>query len=56
MDESTQVEVSGSDAGFEEHGVCGEVWGEVGAGHEMKGGYCFLEAAHIGMADETGFE
>lgn len=56
MEETTELEISGSDAGFEEDGVGGEVRGEVRARHEIKGGDCFLQMAEIGMADETGLE
>lgn len=56
MDDSTELEVSGSDAGLEEHGVGGEIRAEIGARHEIEGGDCFIDAADIGMADQTGLE
>lgn len=56
MDDLTQSEVPGSDAGLEEHGVGGEVWGEIRAGHETKDRDCFLNAARICVADQAVFE
>lgn len=56
MDGSTQFEVSGSDAGLEENGVGGEIRVEIGAGHEIKGGDCFIDSAHIRMVDQTALE
>lgn len=56
MDGSAQFEVSSSDAGFEEHGVGGEVRSEISAGHEIQGGDCFLDVTNICVADEEMLE
>lgn len=56
MDGSAEFEVSGSDAGLEEDGVGGEIGAVIGAGHEIEGGDCFIDAAHICVADQMGLE
>lgn len=56
MDGSTQFEVSGPDARLEENGVGGEIRVQIGAGHEIKGGDCLIDAAHIRMVDETALK
>ena len=45
-----------SDAGLEEDGVGGEVWWDVLQGHEIKGGECMVEVAHVELADPTVLE
>ena len=56
MDEFPELEVAESDAGLEEDGVGGEIWWGVLLGHEIKGGECMVEAAHVELADQTVLE
>ena len=56
MDEFPELEVAESDAGLEEDGVGGEVWWGVLQGHEIKGGECMVEVAHVELADLTVLE
>lgn len=47
----SEMEVSGPDAGFEEDGVGSEVRGEAIMGHKIQGGDCSFDVAGICMAD-----
>lgn len=53
MNEFTELETAGPDAGLEEERVGGEVWVGTLLGHEIKGGDCFVEMAHIEVVDQT---
>lgn len=56
VDEFSELEVPGPDAGLEEEGVGGEIWVGAAVGHEIEGGYCFAEMAHIDLGDQTVME
>lgn len=53
VDELSELEIAGPDAGLEEEGVGGEVWVGPVMDHKIKGGDCFAEAAHIEVVDQT---
>lgn len=48
MNFDTQVEIAGSDAGFEEDREGDAVGGEAVLGHEIDGGDCSVDLAGIG--------
>lgn len=53
VNEFAELEVPGPYTGLEEERVGGEVWVGTLLGHEIKGGDCFVEVAHIEVVDQT---